>query len=261
MPKWTTLASALAGIAIMIGATPSRGQEVRTSNVDQYARVGTMPDLAGIWSLDARALRGQPRAEASLTPAAQAELEAFRARQAAEGVSQEAQIRCLPPGMPRIMRAGYPMELLMTPDRLTILAEAYTQVRRIFIDGRDLPEDPEHYFNGTSVGRWEGDVLLVETVGFNPLISHTTGVTHGEQMRISERIWLLDADQMRIETTITDPGVLAAPLVSLAAYKRQPTWEMREYVCEENNRLTAGEGGANLDLEFDPNDPFGPPAE
>ena len=65
---------------------------------------------------------------------------------------------------------------------------------------------------------------------------------------------------LRIETTITDPGVLTAPHVQQMAYRKQPGWEIREYVCEENNRLIEGEGGATIDLGLDEEDPFGPPA-
>ena len=63
---------------------------------------------------------------------------------------------------------------------------------------------------------------------------------------------------MGVDTTITDPDTLAEPLVQQLAFRRQPTWEIREYVCEENNRLVAGEHGANIDLGLDEEDPFGP---
>jgi hypothetical protein len=74
-------------------------------------------------------------------------------------------------------------------------------------------------------------------------------------------MWLESPTALRVETTITDPDVLAEPLVQQATYRKEPTWEIREYICQENNRLTPDEGGANieLDLEHDPDDPFGPP--
>ena len=88
----------------------------------------------------------------------------------------------------------------------------------------------------------------------------SAGIPHGEKMHIKERIWLDRPDVLMIETTITDPDVLTEPYVQRMAYRRQPDWEIREYVCEENNRLTAGEDGANIDLGLDDEeDPFGPP--
>lgn len=229
------------------------------SEMNDYAQLANLPDFSGVWTQDSAALGGRtPRTPTNmkLTPEAQARYDAFLAKQAAEGVSQEDKVRCLPPGMPRIMRQPYPLEFLFTPNRITVLTETYSQARRIYMDGRQLPQDPEFLFNGTSVGRWEGKELIVDSVGFSPLTQYVDGVRHGEQMRIHERIWLVGPGQMRIETTISDPGVLAEPLVILAAYKRQPTWQMREYICEENNRLTSGEGGANIDLKLDEEDPF-----
>ena len=162
-----------------------------------------------------------------------------------------------------IMRQPYPIEFLFTPGRVTIFAETYSQARRIYTDGRTLPEDPDFLFNGSSVGRWDGDTLIVDTVGFSPVTEISPGIPHSEAMRIHERIWLESPTSLRIETTITDPEVLAEPFVQQATYRKEPTWNIREYVCEENNRLTDAEGGANidLDLEYDPEDPFGPPPE
>ena len=68
--------------------------------------------------------------------------------------------------MPGIMTQPYPMEFLFTPGKVTIMIEAYSQWRQIFTDGRKHPEDPDLTFNGHSIGHWEGDTLVVDTVGF-----------------------------------------------------------------------------------------------
>jgi hypothetical protein len=249
----------MGGLALGVMAVAA-AQSANATEMSEYSQLAKLPDFSGVWTQDSAAL-GAARAprqpvNMKLTPAAQAKYDAFLAKQAAEGVQQDAQIRCIPPGMPRIMRQPYPLEFLFTPNRITVLTETYSQARRIYMDGRALPEDPENLFNGTSVGRWVGQELIVDTVGFSPLVHYVDGLPHGEQMRVRERMWLVGPGQMRIETTITDPGVLVEPLVILAAYKRQPTWEMREYICEENNRLTSTEGGVNIDLKLDEEDPF-----
>ena len=261
-------ARVFAGAAALTMAGAGLAQDAPTPRADGYAELEALPDWSGVWAPDWSLLfgggaGGGPPPPPKLEAAAQAQLDAFRARQAAEGVAQTAQITCRPPGMPGIMRQPYPMEVLFSPGRVTIFAETYSQARRIYTDGRALPDDPDDLFNGTSVGRWDGDTLLVETVGFNPLVEYIGGVKHGEHMKISERIWLERPGVLRTETTITDPGVLAEPLVSQMAFRKEPEWTIREYVCEENNRLTADDGGANidLDLEFDPDDPFGPPPD
>jgi hypothetical protein len=151
--------------------------------------------------------------------------------------------------MPGIMGQPYPMEFLLTPGQVTIVIEAYTQVRHIYTDGRSLPQDPDQTFQGTSVGRWESDALVVDTVGFSPLTQIERGVPHSDGMRIHERFRLTDPDTMSIETTVVDPTVLAAPFTSTRTLKRHRNWTIAEYVCEENNRNSvdaAGKAGINL---------------
>lgn len=267
MQGWAIVARALASAGALAVAAAAPAQDSAIPRAQGYAELDKLPDWGGVWapaSLLANSASGRTQSQPSLTPKAQQELDAFRAKQAAEGVDQFAQAHCIPPGMPGIMRQPYPVEFLFSPGRVTVFAETYSQARRIYTDGRALPDDPEAYFNGTSVGHWEGDTLVVDTVGFSPLVTYIAGVPHGDNMKIHERIWLEKPDAMRIEMTITDPGVLAQPYVLQIAYKKEPTWEIREYVCEENNRLTSGdEGGSNIDLGLDASadDPFGPPPE
>src|SRR5215831_15183190 len=150
---------------------------------------------------------------------------------------------CLPPGMPGIMTQPYPMEFLMTPGKVTIIIEAYTQVRHIYTDGRPLPEEPDPKFFGTSIGRWEGDTLVAETVGFNDHVQLARGVPHSDKMKIVERFKLTDTDTMTVETTISDPTALTAPYTTSATLRRHRNWTISEYICEENNRNSVDQGG------------------
>ena len=156
---------------------------------------------------------------------------------------------CLPPGMPGIMTQPYPMEFLLTPGKVTIVIEAYTQVRHIYTDGRKLPEEPDPKFFGTSIGHWEGDTLVAESIGFSPSIRIAPGVSPSDKMRIVERFRLADPDNMTIETTITDPVVLAAPFTTSSNLRRHREWTIEEYICEENNRNSVDNSGkAGIDL-------------
>ena len=266
-PMLATAMTALAALAC--GPVQAHAQESAqdtpyvAARAAGYGEVSGWPDFTGVWAPDWSLLfgsEGRRPVEPVLTPAAQERFAAFQARQEAEGVDQSAQVQCLPPGMPGIMRQPYPIEFLFSPGRVTILTETYSQARRIHVDGRVLPDDPDFLFNGTSVGRWDGDVLHVDSTGFSPLVRIAPGIDHSGNMRISERIWLQGPDVLRIETTITDPQVLAEPLVQQLAFKREPAWDIREYVCAENNRLVDDAGGANIDLGLDDEgDPFGPP--
>lgn len=256
------LAGAIALAMLAAGATPAVAQDAALPRGTGYAALEKLPDFTGVWNPDWSLLfsgtGGRTPVQPKLTPAAQKVFDAFMAKQKAEGVDQSRQISCLPPGMPGIMRQPYPIEFLFTPGRVTIYAETYAQQRRVYTDGRPVPTDPDAFFNGNSVGHWEGDVLMIDTVGFSPLTEISSGIPHGENMRIHEKIWLESPEVMRIETTITDPDVLTEPFVQQLAFRRQKDWEIREYVCEENNRLVAGENGANIDLGLDEEDPFGP---
>jgi hypothetical protein len=178
-----------------------------------------------------------------LTPKAEALRAAYRAPEDSEAAN------CLPPGMPGIMTQPYPMEFLLTPGKVTIVIEAYTQVRHIYTDGRPLPAEPNPEFHGTSIGRWENDTLVVETIGFSPLTRITGGVPPSDKMRIVERFSLTAPDTMSIETTITDPENLLAPYVTTGTLRRHREWTITEYICEENNRNSVDDKGkAGIDL-------------
>jgi hypothetical protein len=213
-----------------------------------WAALAELPDFSGVWERGGggRGGRGGRGGGSPLSPTP--EYAALRDQlRAASGPSQSA--NCLPPGMPGIMSQPYPMEFLLTPGKVTIVIEAYTQVRHIYTDGRDLPEYPDPGFFGTSVGHWEGDTLVVESIGFNDLVT-ISGVPHSDQMKITERIHLLDDDTMQIETTIADPVALTQPYTTTATFARHRDWTIAEYVCEENNRnyvSSSGEEGIILD--------------
>jgi hypothetical protein len=221
-----------------------------------WAAMANLPDFSGVWERGggggrgrggARGRGGGPGRASGPTPTPEYAALAEQLR-ASAGASQSA--NCLPPGMPGIMSQPYPMEFLMTPGKVTIVIEAYTEVRHIYTDGRELPEDPDPGFFGTSIGHWEGDTLVAETIGFNDLVRIGRGLPHSDQMKITERFSLLDDDTMQIETTISDPKALTEPYTTYATLARHRDWTIAEYVCEENNRNfvdSSGDEGIILD--------------
>lgn len=266
MKRFATFAGVGACAAALAASGPvlaqAAGEDYAPPRATAYAELAELPDWSGVWYPDWTLLfagRGQP---AVLTPAGQAQLDAYTERTADTGPDQSAQALCLPPGLPGMMQAPYPIEILYSPGRVTILTEAYQQVRRIYTDGRKLPEDPDLFFTGNSIGHWDDDTLVVETVGLNPQTSLTAGVKHTEQSRIDERIFLQAPGELIVEMTFTNPELLAEPYVARVAYRLDNEFPIREYICAENNRLTQGEDGANIDLGFDEEgDPFGPAPE
>jgi len=157
---------------------------------------------------------------------------------------------CEPPGMPGIMTQPYNIEFLFTPGRVTMIQEAYMQVRRIFTDGRPLPEDPDPTYNGFSIGHWEGDTLVVTTTGLREGgVMGRWGITHSDKVKLTERIHLdpADKDVLIAENTFEDPNALAAPWHSTYYFKRQRTFDQLEFICAQNDRNPINENG---DVEF-----------
>jgi hypothetical protein len=199
-----------------------------------------VPDISGIWER-IEGIRFNP---AGQLPPYNAEYRrryelAMEARNRGERVADPTS-RCLPQGMPRFMVASYPLEILQTTGQVTIIAEWSSQVRRTFTDGRGHPpaDEIDITFNGHSVGRWEGQILVVDTAGIRGDTSFDASpLTHSDQLTVSERISLKDPKTLVAEITVTDPGAFTAPWKVVRTYRRGgPDARIMEYVCEENNR-------------------------
>lgn len=246
------IASIAVPVTLLLGPVVHAQFVAKPPTPADWSALAKLPDFSGVWEIGGGGGRGGGRGRGGVpagpqfTPAAEAKRKALASR----GLEDSETANCLPPGMPGIMGQPYPMEFLLTPGKVTIVIEAYQQVRHIYTDGRPLPEDPDPKFHGTSVGRWEGDTLVVETIGFSPLTELARNVPHSGKMRIVERFRLADPDTMSIETTITDPDVLAAPYTSARTLRRHRDWTIAEYICEENNRNfldPSGKAGVNLE--------------
>jgi len=242
------LGAAAAGSAATAPATAAG------ASGDSWAAIAKRPDFGGVWELVFRPPgggAGGPPEQPSFTPEYAAKLKAYEAEQAKGGHQDSPAANCLPPGMPSIMNQPYPMEFLMTPGKITVVIEAYSQMRRIFMDGRKHPEDPDLTFNGHSIGHWEGDTLVVDTVGITPdnALGSSWGMKHSDRMRIEERFRITAPDTMEVRTTITDPIALTKPWNSTKTLARHRDWDIAEYVCEQNNRnFVNDEGKAGIIL-------------
>ena len=141
---------------------------------------------------------------------------------------------CMPDGMPGMMQATFPMEILETPGQVTIIQEAYNQVRRIYLNAPALaPEDAEPRYAGNSTGRWEGTTLVVQTVGLKES-ARFRNVPHSTRMRITERLRLINDEMLENQVTVEDPEFLTGPWTWSWMYKRWPGYKIEEYVCEDN---------------------------
>jgi hypothetical protein len=212
--------------------------------------VARLPDWHGQWARigDARWDTGKPRLaqQAPLTEEYQAKLAASIADQAAGGHGNDLMYKCIPPGMPRMMLAYYPLEFLFTPDVTYIVLEHMNQRRRIHTDGSGWPDRLEPSFVGYSLGTWTGadregryEALLIETRGLkSPRAFDSSGIPlHDDgQTIVKERIFLDPArpDVLRDEITAIDHA-FTRPWTVTRSFSREsrPLWN--EHVCSEDN--------------------------
>jgi hypothetical protein len=214
----------------------------------QYAALDALPDWGGIWFV----MVG-PRADDSVPtePKLKGEYLERRLAWAAEvrsrdGVARRSRSNCSPPGMPRIMRLGqYPYEFIFAPGRVTVNQEAWMQTRTIWTDGRAHEVDPDPSFMGDSVGRWEGDTLVVETRGISGELEIDTGWPHSDKFVLTERIHLdpNDPNILVNEMRMEDPEALAEPFAVTTRYRRDRYGKLIEFQCSENDRNPVNEEG------------------
>ena len=207
----------------------------------QYGRLDQLPDWGGAWFRtfgppDPSAPSTEPKPKGKY-------LEAYRAwraeAEANDGVVKSTRSNCAPPGMPIFMQLPqYPYEFLFTPGRVTINQEAWMMTRRIWTDGREHPEDPDPSYYGHSIGHWEGDTLVVDTVGIKDDIDMAYGLPHSDKMRITERIHIKSGstDMLINEMTIDDPEALEEPFKVTVSYMRDRYGQLLEFQCTENDR-------------------------
>jgi hypothetical protein len=250
--RYAGLVTAVAAALLAAGCAPSKppvDPAVEAAR-QRWAALAALPDWTGVWEIDWRNTRGSPpRPQMKLTPDAQAKADAWRKAQGKGENLQGDVANCVPPGVPGIMSQPYPIEFLYQPDKVVMLTEAYMQFRHIFTDGRALPDDPDPAFRGHSVGHWDGDTLVIDTIGLHEQNRIGPGINHSPQLRITERIHRVDKDWLEIQTTLTDPQVLSEPYTSTTSYRHLDD-QIREYICQENNRDSAdskGRPGINLE--------------
>jgi hypothetical protein len=122
------------------------------------------------------------------------------------GESDDTTLRCYPPGVPRIYLFNFPMEILSVPGRVLIVHEFGHYIRQIWTDGRAHPKDPNPSWMGDSIGKWEGDTLVVDTIGFNDKTwLDQVGHPHSDALHLTERIHRTAPDMLQIDFTFDDP--------------------------------------------------------
>ncbi len=198
-------------------------------------------DLSGVWSgggpVGDLAQGLAPGETIPLLPAAKAIMDKRQSK-------DDPEANCLPTGIPRI--APYPWRIVQTPTHIFFLFEGNIHsYRQIFMDGRKHPADPDPTWYGHSIGSWDGDTLVIDTVGFNDKFWFDfRGHPHTEQLHTIERYTRKDMGTLENKVTIIDPGAYSKPFTLTFTARLRPHEELMEYICQENQQDAQHMSGA-----------------
>ncbi len=200
---------------------------------------GPAPGVPGMNAID-------ERFRPPFTPWGQAKFDAARPMLGPTAVAGEENaptLRCLPDGPPRVLNLPNPFEIVQIPGRVLMFFELGHVWREIWTDGRPLPKSPDPSWLGYSVGKWEGDTFVVDTIGFNDkLWVDVYGSPRSDQMHLTERYRRLNHDTLEMQIIMDDPKAYKGVWVSPPKlHKLEPTWEIAEWFCIVDEEHAYGE--------------------
>lgn len=197
------------------------------------------PDLSGIWQLaDIAPFRnlayGMKPEDIPYRPETKAIVDSRK--DGARG-HEEPDANCLPQGVPKINGAPVPFKIVQTPKLIVFVYEAFNLWRQVHLDGRELEPDAPPTWLGYSVGRWDGDTLVVETRGFNGKSwLDMAGHPASEALHVTEKFHRTSMGTMDLEVTIDDPKMYTRPWTAKESFRLVTGTELMEFICLENEK-------------------------
>jgi len=211
------------------------------------------PDLSGLWRPEPNpynlSVIQNLKDEGIFRPAA----EALFKQRVADFHRSDPITHCLPGGPLEILTAGgiAMYRVMQSPNMVGLLYERGIIYRQIFMDGRELPKDPNPTWMGYSVGHWDGDTLVVESAGFNDRTwLDRVGHPHSEDLRVTERFRRVDFGHMLFQVTYDDPKTLTRPLSISVPVNYAPDTDMLETVCENERDASHLVGQASAGVKI-----------
>src|SRR6185436_17721388 len=170
----------------------------------------------------------------------------LRAKRIADVSKDNPDAHCLPIGFTQLHNHPQPRKIIQTPAVIVMLYEANGGVRQIFLDGRPLPaNDPQPWWYGYSVGRWEGDTLVVESAGFrDDGWLDVDGSYFGTATKVTERFRRVNYGRLELDITVEDAKAYTRPWTVRVNYRLVPDQQLIEFVCNENERSSKHYVGA-----------------
>lgn len=196
------------------------------------------PDLSGVWErpyvpdMTATGRNQRGHAELPFTPAGLADWKGY------DAANGDYTGSCMPFGMTRSFNSPYPIQIMQNDTYVAMLFEQNTWFHMVYIDGRDHPKESDlnPTWFGHSIGRWDGDTLVVDTVGLNGYTRlDTIGHPHSDRLHLVQTLRRTDADHIAYTVTVDDPETYTKPWTNERTFTRS-TGELIEYSCEENNK-------------------------
>jgi hypothetical protein len=162
-------------------------------------------------------------------------------RRKSENSKDNPDAHCLPLGLMQLHEHPQPRKIIQTPGLIVILYEAQGGVRQIFTDGRSLPtNDPQPWWYGYSIGKWDGDTLVVETTGFRDDVwLDIDGSPLTNTGKMTERFRRVNYGTMQIDVTVEDPKAYTKPFTVRVNHRLMPDTDLIEFVCAENEKSDA----------------------
>lgn len=252
MREWiveTLAVLSLAAAAQCLGQTGAEAPPPAPRHPDGHVDFGPPAGESGVWERRTANLAVNPDSyEARATQSAPVHIDDVPLQPWARALTNfrhdiflasEPYTRCKPAGGPRQLMSPYGLEIVDIPELervfIVTISNAMTY-RVIFMDGREHPENLRPSYFGHSVGHWEGDTLVVDTVGMNERSwMNRDGLPSTDRLHLVERFTRPDLDTLRYEVTIDDPGAYTAPWTSGYTLGWKPGEELFEYICQENN--------------------------
>jgi hypothetical protein len=224
------IALILGGVALFACVRVSFAQD--NKKIAAPAATLSPRDISGTW-MGLRIGGVTKPGDIVMTPWAQEKFDAFT-KLGDERYKMDPRRDCFPLGMPRDMYEPVPIEILVLPDQIVILIENDHIARHIFLDVSEHPKDLNLTWMGHSIGHWEGDTLVVDTVALRgETFLDGAGHPHTDSMHLVEHIKRVDPDTLDDTVTVDDPKAYVHPWTIQKTYKAKPGWHVMEYVCED----------------------------
>ena len=199
------------------------------------------PDLSGTWESEYGYFTNLAKDLMPDDVVMQPSAKALQAEREGSLHNSDLMVQCMPPGVPRINMSAsaamvHPFKIVQTPSLVVMLYEtsANSTFRQVFLDGRPLPKDPQPSWLGYSIGRWDGDTLVVDTIGFNGLawVDTAKGHPQTDAAHVIERFTRRNFGRLEIDITIDDPKAYVKPWRTTVPVHLLPDSDLIETYCE-----------------------------